>query len=147
MGRMKFADLYVGQVLTHGPASLTEEQILDFARQWDPQWFHTDPERAAAGHFQGLIASGWQTCALAMRMAVECLLHDSDALASPGVDHIRWLLPVRPNEPFTFRAEILEVRRSQKQPQLGVMRSSWALLQADGRPVMTLEASVLYRLE
>ena len=73
---MRFADFHAGQRITAGPVTLTEADIVAFARAWDPQWFHTDPERAAASRWNGLIASGWQTCAIAMRLAVETALAD-----------------------------------------------------------------------
>lgn len=143
---MKFADFHVGQVLRHGPASLSEDEIIRFAKDWDPQWFHTDPEAAACGPHRGLIASGWQTCALAMRMACECALQGSESFASPGVDAIQWLQPVRPGQLLSFEAEVLETRRSQKRPELGVLRWRWRLLSADGVPVLSVDATSLFLL-
>lgn len=143
---MKFADFHPGQVLRHGPASLTPEEIVDFAKSWDPQWFHTDPEAAEAGPHGGLIASGWQTCGLAMRMACECALDGSESFASPGVDNIRWLQPVRPHQPLYFQADVLETRRSTRRPELGVLRWRWQLQLEDGRPVMEMEATSLFKL-
>lgn len=81
---MKFADLRAGMVITGGPLQVTEAEILEFARKFDPQWFHTDVQRAAEGRWGGLIASGWHTCALAMRMAVDAILHDSNRSARPA---------------------------------------------------------------
>lgn len=143
---MKFADFHPGQVLRHGPASLTPEEIVDFAKSWDPQWFHTDPEAAAAGPHGGLIASGWQTCGLAMRLACECALDGSESFASPGVDNIRWLLPVRPHQPLYFQADVIETRCSTRRPELGVLRWRWQLQLEDGRPVMEMEATSLFKL-
>jgi len=143
---MKFADLSPGQIITAGPLTLSESDILAFARQWDPQWFHTNPEAAAQGPFGGLIASGWQTCGVAMRLACEAVLHDSESFASPGVEHIRWPNPVRAGEPLTLRAEVLEVRRSTKRPELGVLRWKWELFHADGRQALELEATSLFKL-
>jgi acyl dehydratase len=143
---MKFAEFHPGQILRHGPRSLTTEEIVAFATSWDPQWFHTDPEAAATGPHGGLIASGWQTCALAMRMAVECALEGSESFAGPGVENIRWLQPVRPDMPLTFQAEVLETRRSTKRPELGVLRWRWQLERDDGSVVMDLVASSLFKL-
>ena len=143
---MKFADFRPGQVLSHGPASLTLDEIISFARQWDPQWFHCDAEAAAKGRFGGLIASGWQTCGLAMRMAVQCALDGSESFASPGLAYLKWPNPVRAGEPLRFRAEVLEVRRSQSQPALGILRWRWHLLHEDGRAALELEATSLFDL-
>lgn len=143
---MKFADFHVGQVIEAGPYTLTEQEILDFARQWDPQWFHTDPEAAAAGPFNGLIASGWQTCCVAMRLATQAALAGSESFASPGIDKIRWPNPVRPGEPLRLRATVTGVRRSTKRPELGVLEWTWELFHTDGRPALMLEATSLFKL-
>lgn len=143
---MKFADFHVGQVLRHGPALLSPDEILRFARDWDPQWFHTDPEAAEQGFHGGLIASGWQTCALAMRMACECALEGSESFASPGIEGIQWLQPVRPDQPLYFQADILDVRRSSSKPTLGVLRWRWQLQLPDGKPVMALVSTSLFKL-
>ena len=82
---MKFAEFKDGMLIKAGPVIVTEAEILEFARKFDPQWFHTDPKRAAEGRWGGLIASGWHTCALAMRMAVDAALHDSESFGSPGL--------------------------------------------------------------
>jgi acyl dehydratase len=143
---MKFAEFHPGLVLRHGPASLSEDEIVRFAKEWDPQWFHTDPEAAAAGFHRGLIASGWQTCALAMRMACECALTGSESFASPGVEYIKWLQPVQPDKPLYFQAEVLEVRRSASKPALGVLRWRWQLQLDDGSAVMEMTATSLFNL-
>lgn len=143
---MQYADFFPGQVLRHGPASLSTEDILTFARQWDPQWFHTDPVAAADGPHGGLIASGWQTCALAMRLACECALEGSESFASPGVENIRWLQPVRPDQPLWLEAEVLETRRSAKRPELGLLRWTWRLLQEDRTVVMEMTATSMFKL-
>ena len=92
---MKFAEFKEGMLIHAGPVTVTEAEMLHFARQYDPQWFHTDVERAAQGRWGGLIASGWHTCALAMRMAVDAALHDSESFGSPGLGEVRWRVPVR----------------------------------------------------
>ena len=144
---MKWADFHPGQVLTWGPASLSTEEIIAFAHDWDPQWFHADPEVAARGRFGGLIASGWQTCALAMRMAVECALGGSESFASPGVGFIRWPHPVRPGDSLMFRGSILELRRSRSRPGLGILRWSWELLHEDGRAALEMEVTSMFDLD
>jgi len=143
---MRFADFYRGQVITLGPVSVTEQQIVDFAREYDPQWFHTDPEAAARSRWGGLIASGWQTCGVAMRLACDHVLAGSESIGSPGVGYLKWSAPVRPNEPLTLRIEVLEVRRSERKPELGVLRWRWHLRHADGRDALELEATSLFEL-
>lgn len=144
---MKFEEFKVGQVITRGPVSLSDEDIVAFASQWDPQWFHTDKEAAADGPFQGLIASGWHTCALAMRIACESVFQGSESYASPGVNYIRWPRPVRPGELLDWRAEFLEVRRSSRQPQLGILRWRWQLFTHEGKhEVLDLETTSMFRL-
>ena len=101
---MKFSEFTPGQVIEAGPYQLTEEALLGFAREWDPQWFHTDPAAATQGRFGGLIASGWQTCGIAMRLAVQAALQGSESFASPGVEKIRWPHPVRAGDTLRLRA-------------------------------------------
>ena len=143
---MKFDDFATGQVLRFGPASVAESDIVSFARQYDPQWFHVDAERAKAGRWQGLIASGWQTCGIAMRLAVEGALRDSESFGSPGLDYLKWLAPVRPGDALRLVAEVLEVRRSERQPTLGIVRWRWNLVNQDEAPVLELVATSLFDL-
>lgn len=143
---MRFADFREGQRITAGPASLSEREIVEFATSWDPQWFHVDAAAAQAGPFKGLIASGWQTCGLAMRLAVQSALEGSESFASPGIDHVRWPSPVRPGDELRFQATVLEVRRSQRKPHLGILRWRWELLHTDGRQALELEATSLFDL-
>jgi acyl dehydratase len=143
---VKFADFHSGQVLRYGPASVTEEQILAFARDYDPQWFHVDVDRAKSGRWQGLIASGWQTCGIAMRLAVEGALHGSESFGSPGLDYLKWLAPVRPGDALTLVAEVLDVRRSERQPALGIVRWRWNVVNQDEASVLELVATSLFDL-
>lgn len=143
---MKFADFAPGQVLRYGPTSVAQADIVSFARQYDPQWFHVDVERAEAGRWQGLIASGWQTCGVAMRLVVEGALRDSESFGSPGLDYLKWLAPVRPGDALRLVAEVLEVRRSERQPTLGIVRWRWNLVNQDEAPVLELVATSLFDL-
>jgi len=115
---MKFADFAVGQVIEAGPYVVDEAEVLSFAKAYDPQWFHTDPEAAAKGRFGGLIASGWHTCGIAMRLAADAALHGSESFASPGLAYVKWLHPVRPGDALRLRATVIECRRSEKRPEL-----------------------------
>ncbi|WP_085317039.1 MaoC family dehydratase [Derxia lacustris] len=143
---MNFSDLHAGQVIEHGPVSLTEDEMIAFARAYDPQWFHVDAERARAGRWGGLIASGWQTCGLAMRLATEAVLSDSESFGSPGLAWLRWPSPVRAGDQLTFRADVIEARVSASKPTLGIVVWRWRLLADEGREVLDLEATSFFDL-
>lgn len=143
---MKFAEFKEGMVIKNGPIRVTEEEILEFARRYDPQWFHTDPERAAAGRWGGLIASGWHTCALAMRMAVDAALVDSDSFGSPGLGQVQWRVPVRPGDDLTLHAKIDAVRRSTSRDDLGIITWTWLVYNQHDEVVLELEATSLFDL-
>jgi acyl dehydratase len=143
---MKFVEFRTGQIFTYGPATVSEAQILAFAREYDPQWFHVDAERARAGRWQSLIASGWQTCGVAMRLVVENALRGSESFGSPGLDYLKWLAPVRPGDALTLVAEVLDVRRSERQATVGILRWRWRLLNQDDTEVLELVATSLFDL-
>jgi acyl dehydratase len=135
-----------GQVIEAGPYVLSQDELLSFAREWDPQWFHTDPEAAAQGPHGGLIASGWQTCGIAMRLAVAAALDGSESFASPGLAYVKWTHPVRAGDALSLKATVLDTRRSASQPTLGILRWRWQLFNQDGTQVLDLEATSLFKL-
>jgi len=143
---MKFAEFQTGQVLDAGPYAVSEAEVLNFAQQWDPQWFHTNPEAAAQGPFEGLIASGWHTCGIAMRLAADAFLAGSESYASPGLAYVKWPHPVRPNDVLRLRVTVLERRVSQKNSSLGILRWRWQLRNAAETEVLDLEATSLFKL-
>ena len=143
---MKFADFKLGQQIQAGPVTLTEAEITDFARQYDPQWFHTDKAAAEQGPYGSLIASGWHTCAVAMRLAVEVALQGSESSGSPGLAYLQWKRPVRPGDSLSLLATVLETRRSSKQPSRGILRWRWQLFNQDEQEVLDLEATSLFDL-
>jgi len=143
---VKFADFHAGQRLVYGPAAISERDILAFAREYDPQWFHTDVARAETGPWNGLIASGWQTCCIGMRLVVEGALQGSESFGSPGLEYLRWLAPVRPGDALTLAAEVLDVRRSATKPSLGVLRWRWRLSNQHEVEVLDLVATSLFDL-
>ncbi len=143
---MKFAEFHAGQVIEAGPYVLGEAELLQFARAYDPQWFHTDPVAAGAGRFGGLIASGWHTCAIAMRLAADAALESSESFASPGIEHIKWRHPVRPGDALSLRATVLETRISRQRPSLGILRWRWQLRNQSATEVLDLEATSLFDL-
>jgi acyl dehydratase len=143
---MKFDEFRPGQKLVYGPATLSEAEIVAFAREYDPQWFHADAARAQSGRWNGLIASGWQTCAIAMRLAVTGALQGSESFGSPGLDYLKWLAPVRPGDVLMLQADVLDVRRSERQPSLGILRWRWRLVNQDDVAVLELVATSLFDL-
>jgi len=143
---MKFADFHPGQVIEAGPHVVTSDTVVGFASQWDPQWFHVDAARAEAGTFGGLIASGWHTCAIAMRLVADAALAGSESFASPGLEYVKWPNPVRPGDALRLHAEVLEVRRSASRADLGILRWRWRLLNQVGGEVLDLVATSLFRL-
>jgi acyl dehydratase len=143
---MKFAEFHAGQVIEAGPYLVTEAEVLQFAKAFDPQWFHTDPEAAAEGPFGGLIASGWHTGGIAMRLVTEAALAGSESFASPGLAYVKWPNPVRPGDALRLVAEVIEVRRSEKRPTLGILRWRWCLFNQRELLVLDLEATSLFKL-
>ena len=144
--RLQFADLHPGRVIQAGPYEVSEAEMLQFAVAYDPQWFHTDARAAAQGHFGGLIASGWHTCAMAMRLAVDAVLKHAEILASPGSDYIKWPHPVRPGDRLTLSATVLEARTARSRPLLGIVRWRWQLHNQHGVEVLDMESTALFDL-
>lgn len=143
---MKFAEFHTGQVIEAGPFVLTETELLSFANAWDPQWFHTDADAALTGPFQGLIASGWQTCAIAMRMVVTRILADSESYGSPGLAYLKWENPVRPGDMLYLTLDVLERRVATSKPTLGIVRWRWRMRNQVAALVLDLEATSLFDL-
>ncbi len=143
---MKFAEFEPGRVISAGPYEINEAEIVEFAHRYDPQWFHTDAAASAGGRFGGLIASGWHTCSIAMRLAVEAALDGSESFASPGLDYVKWPAPVRPGDRLSLRATVLDTRRASTTPWLGILRWRWQLFNQDDAEVLDLEATSLFDL-
>ncbi|MHA6907129.1 MaoC family dehydratase [Ralstonia pseudosolanacearum] len=133
-----FDDFQVGQTMEMGTYAVTEDEILTFARQYDPQPFHVDPEAARRSIYGGLISSGWMTCALMMRLMVQNFLSKSSSMGSPGVDEIRWLRPVYPGDTLSVSSTCLEVRPSQSKPDRGVAINRWEARNQHGELVCTV---------
>lgn len=140
-----FEDFVTGAVAEFGPIEIDEAEVIAFARQYDPQPIHTDPAAAATGPFGGLIASGWHTVSLVMRVLVDNYLARGASLASPGVDELRWLLPVRPGDALRVRATVVDAHRSQSKPDRGLVRTKIETLNQDDRVVMSMVAMNLFR--
>jgi acyl dehydratase len=118
-----FEDYTPGDVYEFGTITVTEPEIIEFARQFDPQYFHVHPEKAAKSRFGGIIASGWHTVGLVMRLYVDHYLSHVASLASPGVDEVRWPNPVRPGDTLRVRVTILDARLSRSKTDRGVVRA------------------------
>jgi acyl dehydratase len=132
-----FEDYVPGHVYEFGTISVSEADIIDFAQKFDPQYFHTDPEKAKASRFGGLIASGWHTVGLAMRLFVDHFVSHAASLASPGTDEVRWPNPVRPGDVLRIRVTILEARVTSKQDR-GVVRAKLEAFNQKDEPVLSL---------
>ncbi|HEY1299739.1 MAG TPA: MaoC family dehydratase [Stellaceae bacterium] len=141
----RFEDYVPGGVYEYGPISLDEAEIVDFARRYDPQPIHIDPEAAAAGPFGGLIASGWQTVTVMMRLLVAGFLPGEASLGSPGIDELRWTRPVRPGDALRIRVTILAATRSRSRRDRGMVRTLVEVLNQKNEVVMSLKAMNLMR--
>ena len=139
-----FEDFIPGKVIELGNRKVSEEEIISFATQFDPQSFHIDKEAAADSIFGGVIASGWHTCGMIMRMVVDGFLKDSSSMGSPGVDEIRWILPVRPGDTLTITAETLESRPSTSKPDRGVLITMWRATNQEGKLVCTIKGMGMF---
>ena len=139
-----FEDFPVGTTLHHAGPTLTEQSIVEFAGRYDPQPFHTDPATAERSIFGGLIASGWHTIALTMRMMCDCYLLDAASLGSPGVDEIRWLRPVRPGDTLVLDLTVTDARRSRSKPDRGVVYYDAAVSNQHAETVMTFKGMGMF---
>jgi acyl dehydratase len=142
---MKFAEIKPGMVISAGRRSITEQEIIEFATRYDPQWFHTDPQRAAASRWQGLIASGWLTCSIAMELLVTHVLADSESIGSPGLEQVKWPNPLRPGEEVELRVEVLQSRVSSS-GKVGIVRWRWLLTTQAGAQVLDIIGTSLFEL-
>jgi acyl dehydratase len=128
-----------------GDIAVTAEEIVEFARRYDPQSIHVDPLAAAQGPFGGLIASGWHTASMVMRLFVEHYLSKVATLPSPGVDELRWVRPVRPGDTLRVRVTVLETKRSRSKPDRGLVRGLVEVLNQNDELVMTQRPMNLMR--
>jgi acyl dehydratase len=135
-GLTYFEDYEPGMTRDCGSVSVDQAEIISFARQFDPQPFHVDPVAAADGPFGGLIASGWHTAGLVMRLIVDNYVSPESGLGSAGLDELRWPNPVRPGDTLRVRVTVLEARRSQSKPDRGVLKTLIEAENQDGLPVM-----------
>lgn len=139
-----FEAFEVGMVQEFGAYEVTEEEIVDFAEKYDPQFFHLDREAAKQSLFGGLCASGWHTCAMTMAMMVENMRKVGKSLGSPGLDDLRWVKPVYPGDVLSVRTEVLELRPSKSRPEIGIVVNQVTVKNQTGAPVMTFVSKAIF---
>ena len=140
-----FEDFRPGEVLEFGDYLVTEDEIVEFAKRYDPQPFHVDHEAAEKSIYGGLIASGWMTGSIVMRILVDHFISPESSMGSPGVDEIRWTKPVRPGDRLRVRVTVVEARRSQSKPDRGIIQLQQEAINQDGETVMSIRGMGLYR--
>lgn len=141
-GVRHFDDLTLGGGGEYGPYAVTEAEILDFARRWDPQWFHTDPQAAKSSIYGGLIASGIHTLAIMSRLMVTGWLEDLADLGSPGLEAVSFLVPVRPGDALRVHIEVIELRNSATRPDRGIARYRITVINQDDGTVLRTGATI-----
>ena len=137
-------DFAVGQVIEFPPRTVSEDEIIAFARDYDPQPFHLDKEAARQSLFGGLCASGWHTAGMMMRMMVDNMIGKYASMGSPGVDQLRWVKPVFPGDTLHLRGEVLDVKPSRSKPDRGVITSRYEMKNQKGETVLTMQAKGMY---
>lgn len=140
-----FEDYPVGEQVEFGSYRMTEEQIVAFARDFDPQPFHVDKDAARQSVYGGLVASGWHTASAMMRMMVDHFISPKTSMGSPGMDEIRWLKPVRPGDTLRVRVTILSAKRSTSKPDRGVIDQRVEVINQHGDVVMASKGIGMYR--
>ena len=140
-----FEDFAAGQEYDLGSRTLDRATIVDFATEFDPQPFHVDEEAAEQSIYGGLIASGWQTCCVYMRLLCDSFLLQVNSMGSPGVDELRWLGPVRPGDTLSAKLRIDEVRASKSKPDRGIVMTAGEVRNQDGVLVLTLKSPLMVR--
>ena len=139
-----FDDFFAGQQIALGSRTVSEEEIIAFATQFDPQPFHVDHDAAAASMFGGVIASGWHTCSMMMRIVVDGMMASSSSMGSPGLDQVRWIVPVRAGDTLSVSYLTTAVKASASRPDRGVVWSTWSATNQHGELVCTIEGMGMF---
>lgn len=139
-----FEDFEVGKTIDVGSRTVTEQELVAFSREFDPQPFHVDEAAAAQSIYGGIIGSGWHTCSMIMRLMVDGLLREASSLGSPGVDEIRWLKPVRGGDSLTVSTTVLESRPSTSKPDRGIVVTLWQAKNQHGELVATIKGMGMF---
>jgi acyl dehydratase len=143
VSKLFWEDFTPGRVFQHGPRTLSRDEIVAFAAEFDPQPMHLDEEAARGTILGGLSASGWHSCCILMRMCTDSFVLNSASMGAPGVDEVRWLVPIRPGDALTLRATVLETRLSRSRSDMGFVRFLFELFKQTGKPAMTLTTSLM----
>jgi acyl dehydratase len=146
MARLHYEDFVEGSVQDFGPRSITREEIIAYAKEFDSQPMHLDEEAAKNSLLGGLAASGWHTCCFMFRMMYDHFIKDSSSLGSPGIEETKWLKPVRPDTPYTLRLHILGKRVSKSRPEMGLVRMRTELLDEKGAAQVDQTSTLLLGL-
>ena len=144
MPRLHWEDFSPGQVTDCGSRLVTREEIVGFAAEFDPQPMHLDEEAARSGVLGGLVASGWHSCCILMRLLSDKLLCNATFMGAPGIEEVRWLAPIRPGDRIEARATVLETRASRSRPDMGFVKFRFELIDASGHPVLELIVSPMF---
>ena len=136
-----FEDYVEGAIYTFGCVLVNEESIIDFASQYDPQFFHVDPEKAKGSIYGGLISSGWHTTAMMMSQLAKYYFSDVSSMGSPGLTDLRWMIPVRPGDTLSVRTTTTEARRSRSRPNRGIIKTFIEVLNQDSAVVLDMKAT------
>ncbi len=144
MSKLYFEDFTAGDVREYGDRLVTAEEIKEFAAEFDPQPMHLDEAAARQSIVGGLCASGWHTCSLMMRIIVDGFILNSSSMGAPGVDEVRWLIPVRPNDRLRVRTKVLEKREPKSRPDFGFVRMQMDMLTATDACVMTCTSNLMF---
>jgi acyl dehydratase len=140
-----FEDFPIGRFGTFGPRHVTRDEILAFAAEFDPQPMHLDEEAARSSMLKGLSGSGWHLCSLMMRMMADGFITRAASLGSPGVDEVRWLAPLRPDDDLTLDVDVLEARASRSRPELGIIKFKCTARNASGQALCEMTSPILIR--
>jgi acyl dehydratase len=142
--RLHWEDFSPGQVTDCGSRLVTREDIVGFAAEFDPQPMHLAEEAARSGVLGGLVASGWHSCCILMRLLSDKLLCDATFMGAPGIEEVRWLAPIRPGDRIRARAEVLETRASRSRSDMGFVKFRFELIDASDRAVLVLIVSPMF---
>jgi acyl dehydratase len=146
MARLYYEDFAEGSVQDYGPRSITRDEVIAYAKEFDSQPMHPDEEAAKNSLLGGLSASGWHTCCFMFRMMYDNFIKDSSSLGSPGIEETKWLKPVRPDTPYSLRIHILDKRVSKSRPEMGIVRLRAQLLDEAGAAVVDQTSTLLLGL-
>lgn len=140
-----FEDFEPGHMMELKGPTISQEEIVEFASRYDPQPFHVDEEKAKQSVYHGIIASGWHTVSLCMRMICDAYLLESASMGSSGVDQVRWLIPVRPGDTLAMRMTVLETNPSRTRPEMGIVRHRWDVFNQNQELVMEMTGVGFFR--